>query len=68
MKSSDNQKQAKYQRNREKYDMAKKEYEEETARVEQHYLLVKERVDVLINQIIFKFSADVEAYFYQQVS
>eukprot|EP00347_Sterkiella_histriomuscorum_P009379 403341435 len=68
MKSGDAQKQAKYQRNREKYDMAKKEYESETAKVEQHLNFVKQRIDVIINHLIFKFSKDVEAYFYEEIA
>ncbi|CDW71342.1 UNKNOWN [Stylonychia lemnae] len=68
MKSSDPKKLDKFSRNRGKFDMAKQTFNSENAKLEQQIDQIRDKIDVILNQLIFKFSKDVEAEFYHQIN
>ena len=60
-------KQEKYKRNQEKFNDAKKRFEENSKKVVTLLDIVQIKIDSVLNEICFKFTQDAEIRFYQEM-
>lgn len=68
MKAPEPKKVQKYERNLQKFEAAKARFSERKRALELLMDQIREKSEVIIDQIVFKFSREVEAEFYRQIS
>ena len=64
MNSSDTKKLQKYERNLKKFEEAREKFGDATRKLELVMDQIREKSDIIIEQVVFKFTREVEADFY----
>lgn len=61
-------KQERLSKNQAKHDEAVKNYKRAKLELEQHLIKLEARTDVVLEQLVIKFSKDIEAQFYTEIN